>query len=214
MDLFKISKKQKGGIVMSTGAIVTLVLCILGFVGIGIWALTFGRKYRWPEGKQRKRKISSGIEVVTINAPGATEDARNVVADSCAYAVQACFWAWNSYTINKKMDTAENEIDVVGVSFITDSEMDEYQEKTEHEHIAAYFHFTSRSIGSSAPTAVVRKSLALNVVDKGEPVIHEMIHGLLHRCSDVGADHDHRHESWVLVGRSARSEYQKIHGKA
>lgn len=197
---------------MSVGAIVTLVLCILGFVGIAIWAFTLGRKYRWTKGVQRNRKIDGDIEVITINTPGATESSRNILADSCAYAVQACFVAWNRYIQNTNMDKAESEIDTVGISFISDSEMDEYQKHDPHEYVAAYFHFTSRSIGSSAPTAVIRNSLAKTVNETGEPVIHEMLHGLLKRCSDVGLDYDHKHESWIIVGRSARAEYKRIHG--
>lgn len=196
---------------MSIGAIVTLVLCILGFVGIAVWAFTLGRKYRWPEGVQRKRKTNKGVEVVVINAPGSSLEKKLDVTDACANAVQACFTAWNRYT-NTKPGTinAESEIDVVGVLFISDKEMDEWQEKSPYEKVATYLCFTSRSIGSSAPTAVIRSSLILNVVTKGEPVIHEMIHALLHRCSNIGFDYDHKDESWIIVGRSARSEYDRI----
>lgn len=196
---------------MSIGAIVTLVLCILGFVGIAVWAFTLGRKYRWPEGVQRKRKTKNGVEVVVINAPGSSLEKKLDVTDACGLAVQACFTAWNRYTMNTPGTiNAESEIDVVGVSFISDSEMDKWQEKTKYEKVAAYLCFTSRAIGSSAPTAVVRSSLITNVVSKGEPVIHEMIHALLHRCSNVGFDYDHKDESWVVVGRSAVSEYTRL----
>lgn len=197
---------------MSIGAIVTLILCVAGFVGIAIWAFTLGRKYRWTEGVQRKRKTKSGVEVVVINAPGSTLEKKLDVTDACALAVQACFTAWNRYVVNPDKLKAEEEIDVVGVSFISDKEMDEYQEHDPHEHVSAYMHFTSRSIGSSAPTAVIRSSLILNVVSSGEPVIHEMIHALLHRCSNVGLDYDHKHESWIIVGRSARAEYLRLKG--
>jgi hypothetical protein len=204
---FKISQKQKGEIIMSVGAIVTLVLSILGFVGIAIWAFTLGRKYRWPKGVLRSRKTKGGIEVVVINAPGSSLEKELDVTDACCRAVQACFTAWDRLHPDNK---AKSEIDVVGVSFISDIEMDKIQEKMPYERVAAYLCFTSRSVGSSAPTAVVRSSLILNVVSKGEPVIHEMIHALLHRCSNVGFDYEHKDESWIIVSRSARAEYQNL----
>lgn len=194
---------------MSVSQIIVLCLSLGGFLFVGIWALTFGRKYRWPDGERLERTTKSGIKIYIINAPGGTDHDKSIVADACCNAIFSCFKVWDEYQLKVSQPAAEEDIEKFCVYFVDD--MDERHRKmwpnSKYKTLNAYLAFVSRAFGSSIPMAVVRDTLSPLVIKAGKPVIHEAIHALLGEYSQVGFDRAHTHKAWKTVRPDAESYY-------
>jgi hypothetical protein len=130
--------------------------------------------------------------------------------DACATAVTAIFTAWHTWRPN---DAGGAEVwPLVGVHFIDDAMMDDLQVALfSGTKVAAYLSDASSKF-KRIPLAVIRKSLAGELIGTGQPLMHEMLHALLeHFVPDAKGDRDHTHPAWDLVQGAARSTYLDLY---
>jgi hypothetical protein len=191
---------------MTTTQMVILALALATFVGIGVWALWRAVRIPWPSGKRITRKTSMGNEIVVIDA----SDEALIVA--CANATAAVFTAWSAYLPNAI--SGAKVFPVIGVHFIDDAMMDDVQATLlGGQRVAAYLSDASSSF-KKIPLAVIRKSYAREVIDTGQPLMHEILHALM---NDMYSPHvpgmrDHTHPTWEPVQSIAFRTYKDLWG--
>lgn len=197
-------------------AILAIVLAV--FAGLAIWFFGFGRRLLWPNGERLKRKTPGGVEVIVIIGPGMDQvlpanGVKSKLADACRNAIDSCFVVWNKY---RPRDRAEESIDQFAVEFVTDEQMDarargfwgSKPDGMPTKKINGYLWSVRRSIwGSGVPLAVIRGSLFQLAIDRGEPIIHEVVHALLGEFSKQGVDRSHSSEAWTVVWFPAQRVY-------
>lgn len=191
---------------MATDEIVILSLTAALLIGGVVLLVVQFNSWRWPDGRRVKRRTGQGVEVTTIDAPGASAGERAEVGQACVKAVEIVFDMYASYRGVKPWE----EIDRVAVQFIPDAEMDRIQKVSwpQYKSVAAYLVTVSRYAGSQTmPLAIIRESLAPLVVEKGAPVIHEMMHALRGEFSGERLDRDHSHEVWTTLVPAAQNYF-------
>jgi len=179
---------------MAPEEIIVLSITIATFVAFGIWAITFGRRLRFPKGK--RVTIEGGI--VTVHVVGAVGE---LVAQTAADAVKAAWSAW-------KQDRGTPPYNEFCVLFLPDDQYDELDEQWGRK-TAAHLGRVTRAIGTGIPCPVIRMSKSGEVARTGEPVIHEMMHALLQEFSSKGANRDHKTEGvWAEVSHKKSVQFK------
>lgn len=204
---------------MSPTQILVLVGALVGFVAIAIFAAWKAVRIPWPSGPRMSRPAGLGIEVVIIDAPGDTNE-RLLVRDACALAVTSIMTAWRAWRLSVtyrdepefsevfSAPVAEEVFPLIGVHFIDDALMDDIQHALfQGEKTFAYLSDASSSF-RRVPLAVIRKSLAAEVIVTGQPLMHEVLHALLnHYLPGEAGQRDHTHVAFELVQGAAKQTY-------
>ena len=196
--------------------IAILVTTIAAFVGIGTFVAVRAVRIRWPSGKRVSRETALRIEVVVIDAPGATDGDKLILIDACACASTALLTAWRTWKVGGPTDVidADQELPIIGVHFIDDELMDDLQHVLNRgEPMAAYLSDASSSF-KNVPLAVIRKSLAGEMIATGQPLMHEILHALLLSVRPWHADYsmyDHTHPAWDIVQGTAVRTFQELY---
>jgi hypothetical protein len=154
---------------------------------IASWIAWLGRFPRFPKGEHFEARYSSDRTVhVIFQTPGirgARESAwpgPKAVARACAVAVDC---------IIEEMG-AHHAVDDVCIYFVTGARFEAYP-YTGLNKAAAFLIDTGASVGSGIPMAVIRERCIEQVVNTGEPVIHEMLHLILGETTKEGVDRGH-----------------------
>lgn len=177
----------------------------------------------WPAGPRMSRTAALGNKVVVIDAPG-TDGERLLLLDACATATTALFTAWHAWRLKSAVGSEPaftNALDatvvveafaLIGVHFIDDSLMDDVQHALFNgEKIPAYLSGAAPAF-RAAPLAVIRKSLAAEMVATGQPLMHEMLHALLNQyLPDAPGQRDHTHIAFDLVQGAACRTFLELY---
>lgn len=169
------------------------------------------------------RMAALGNEVMVIDAPG-SDGARLRLLDACATATTSLFTAWRAWRLQDAVGSepafsnaadapvVEEVFSLIGVHFIDDALMDDIQHALFHdEKIAAYLSDASSSF-KRIPLAVIRKSLAAEMIETGQPLMHELLHALMQRfLPEAVGQRDHSHVAWELVQGAARATYLELY---
>jgi len=181
-------------------------MIVVAVVAFFICAHAFAFKVvriQWPLGPRLHRVASVGFELVLIDAPGMRRD-RILLLDACVTATTALFMAWRAWRPNDP--TLVGVFPLVGVHFVDDQVMDELQGVLFNGRPTAAYLSHASSTFRQVPLAVIRKSLAGEVIGTGQPVIHEILHALLaYFLPDV------RERTHDYVMRNAESTYRKLY---
>lgn len=205
---------------MTSTQIWIFVASLVVLVAIAAFVMWKSWRIPWPSGHRMSRTAALGNEVVVIDAPG-SDGQRLLLLDACVRATTAMFTAWHAWRISAAVGlepTFSDAVDAVeafpliGVHFIDDTVMDDKEHLLFHgEKIAAYLSDASSSC-KQVPLAVIRKSLAAEMIATGQPLMHEMLHALLSRYLPSAAGlRDHTHVTWELVQGAARSTYLDLY---
>lgn len=196
---------------MLTSTIVVLALTFAGFVGVGIAGWIISHRLAWPKGEQMIRVSALGVEVIVINAPGA-DGQRLMLLDACQTATTAIFTAWRAWRPDDV--GAETFIKRLGVNFIDEKSMDDIGAALYGQSVAAYLTNVTSSF-ESVPLAVIRASCANELIQTGQPLMHELLHALLaHFTPEVPGNHDHTAPAWTFVLPAAVSTFHDLYSPA
>jgi hypothetical protein len=193
---------------MTSTQVWILVATIVGFIGIGFAGALQMVRIPWPSGPRMTRTSVLGTEVVVIDAPGAGDGEKLLLLDACTTATVAIFTAWRVWRPNDQALA----FPLVGVHFIDDSVMDDIEHALfGGQKIASYLGDASSKL-KRVPLAVIRKSLAGEMIGTGQPLMHEMLHALLnHFTPDEPGNKDHTGKAWDLVQGAARATYLDLY---
>jgi hypothetical protein len=194
---------------MTPTQIWVLVATIAGFVAIGVIGVWQAVHIPWPSGARATRKSALGCEVTVIDAPG-DDGQRLLLLDACTTATVAIFTAWHVWRPN---DTAAAQVfPTIGVHFIDDTMMDDIEHSLfGGEKIASYLSDASSKF-KKIPLAVIRKSLAAEMIGTGQPLMHEMLHALLNNfMPGAPGIHDHTNVAWDVVQNAALTTYRDLY---
>jgi len=165
--------------------VIFAVPTLLLFVFVPVYVLWLGPKPRIPKGTRIDKRIGRILVHVVWHPDGVMpgRSNREAVAYACAQAVRCTRMAW----VMLDKDDADI-IDEVVVWFQPGSVFSK-------PGAAAYATWSrSYGIGRGVPMAVIRTEYCDEVIKRGEPVIHEMLHALhdydaRHKAKDVWAVH-------------------------
>lgn len=195
---------------MTSTQIAIVVATALTFIGIGVVGVVQMFRVPWPSGARMTRDSALGTELTVIDAPG-SDGERLMLLDACAMATTAIFTAWHVYRPNDA--EGATVFPSIGVHFIEDALMDDIQAALfPGKNVASYLSDASTKF-KRIPLAVIRKSLADEMIATGQPLMHELVHALLHYFvpdADVG-NGDHTHEAWSLVQDAARTTFLDLY---
>lgn len=207
-----------------TIGIIILIVTLACFVALGILALTWGRKYRFPDGHRFEAEVAGNkvivfvderIPTVTVPLTGKvlgfqvgteTVDGR-ALANSCALAIHATELAFKGSGVPKA------DIDTLVVSFKTDEVFEGGSGisniwKAYLKVAAAYSAEVIRNVfGSTLPLAVVRTKYLKMAETSGKPIIHELVH-ILNKEAGKGYSSAHKDETLWAVGGDTSIERQ------
>lgn len=137
--------------------------------------------------------------IVSPKIPALDKQKQQQLVDSCARAAWAIDTMW---ALPRKDSVAETV-----VWFKSDNEFvgtDHYQIWA--HNVASYIIRCHRMFGKSVPMAVIRERYIDEVIQRGEPVIHEWCHALLGEYVSSPSNHTQA-KVWAVLG-SATSQYQ------
>lgn len=189
--------------------IAILVASVVGLIAVGVFIFVQAFRVPWPSGPRMTRVSALGTEVTVINAPG-LDGEKLMLLDACTMASTAIFTAWRVYRPN---DMAASAVFTkIGVHFIDDMMMDDIQAALFPGQTVASYLSNASSRFNEIPLAVVRKSVAAEVIATGQPIMHELVHALMaYFVPDASGNHDHTHEAWALVQDAARTTYLDLY---
>lgn len=181
---------------------------LVGFAFIFIVGYVNMRRLSWPKGPQLIRTTALGVDVTVINAPG-SDGEKLLLLDACQTATTAIFSAWRVW---RPSDAgAETAFSKIGVNFIDDETMDMIGQTNFGERIAAYLD-TVTSAFERVPCAVIRLSLVHEMIQTGNPLMHELLHAMIeHFIPGAAGNKDHTHIAWDLVQKSALATYHDLY---
>jgi len=162
-----------------------------------LWLLWLGRRPTFPKGT-RLTESRGRFEVHTVSQY--TDNHPNVSLKELAHVCALAVWATGTAWTRKINGEAWEEIKEVCVYFVDDAYF-EAQPWTQIQTAAAFLVNTGASVGAGLPMAVIRASLVNEVLKTGEPVIHEMCHGLLRHYTKPDRDREHTDPAvWTAPG--------------
>lgn len=192
---------------LQIGILATTILTFIGIGVVGVWQMT---RIPWPSGPRMMRDSALGTLVTVIDAPG-SDGEKLMLLDACAMATTAIFTGWHVYRPNDA--AAASVFPQIGVHFIEDALMDDIQAALfPGQRVASYLSDVSTKF-TRIPLAVIRKSLAKEMIATGQPLMHELVHALLTYFApdDVEENKNHTHPAWDLVQGSARATYLDLY---
>ena len=175
----------------------TTGLVILGavviFAVVAVVLVIRGRKPRYPEGIRADTK-PNGLHVVMVCEPGECSKYthKQTLADHCHKAVMATVEAWEAKGLPGDV---RGKLDGVCCLFLSDETYDQPVPGSDWAEAwvkgtAAYLAQVPQATGSGPPMPVIRSRYIGDVIETGEPIIHEC----LHACCQAGGlgyrDHD------------------------
>lgn len=187
-----------------------LTATILSFIVIAVLSVWQMMRVPWPSGSRMARESALGTLVTVIDAPG-SDGEKLMLLDACAMATTAIFTGWHVYRPNDA--AAANVFPQVAVHFIEDALMDDIQAALfPGKQVASYLSDVSTKF-TEIPLAVIRRSLVQEMIETGQPLMHELLHALLtyFMSDDVEGNRDHTHPAWDLVQGSARATYLDLY---
>lgn len=192
---------------MSIPQIVITALVIAGFLAMGIWALTYGRKIKYPDGiRVTMHARTPSMRVVTVldgDIEGMSSSEAEDIAWACTDAVECAAIAWHKEGMPGN-PWKSLELFCCWIRTERAYENDVLNWKEFVKHTAAYLAQVPRAIGSGPPMAVIREKYIFSIKDFGQPVIHEALHHLAREYTDPMADRNHVDERiWEDVAAAA-----------
>lgn len=186
-----------------------ILVAIAGFIAVGIFGFWRAVRIPWPSGARMTRTSALGCRVIVIDAPG-TDGEKLLLLDACTAASVAIFTAWRVWRPND-VDVAR-PFSEIGVHFIDDSLMDDIGHALfDRQRVRSYLSDAS-SKSKKIPLAVIRKSLAVEMIGTGQPLMHEMLHALLtHFLPNVAGNKEHTHVAWDFVQGAARTTFLDLY---
>ena len=166
-----------------------LLLTLLAFAGMGVWLAFFARRPHFPRGRKYTEKYL-GHEATTVIHPKVGISGVGV-AKACAVAVWASAASWEE---NVGRTGATKAIRRVCVYVTNDVYFDAHPYR-DLKNAAAFLISARASIGDGIPMAVIREKYVDQILETGEPVIHEMMHALLGVYTEPDKDRDHSNKS-------------------
>lgn len=196
---------------MSTQAWFVVGACIVTFVIIVMTGVANMRRLSWPKGDQMTRTSVLGVDVIVIDAPG-TDGEKLLLLDACQTATTAIFSSWRSW---RPGDVgAETVFPKIGVHFADDELVDQIGAAMFGQRIAAYLTDVSSAF-ERVPMAIIRKSLAQEMINTGQPLMHELLHALLNLFLPTApGNKDHTAPAWDFVQGAAVTTFQDLYAPA
>jgi hypothetical protein len=193
---------------MSTQAWFVVAITIIGFSVVGVVGWISMRRLSWPKGAQLIRTSVLGVDVIVIDAPG-TDGEKLLLLDACQTATTAIFTAWRSW---RPGDIgAETVFPKIGVHFADDALVDDIGAAMFGTRIAAYLTDVSSAF-ERVPMAIIRKSLAQEMINTGQPLMHELLHALLnHFVPTLPGNKDHTSPVWDFVQGAAVTTFHDLY---
>jgi hypothetical protein len=194
---------------------IILGLTLAAFLTLGIYALFFGRKIKYPKGYKTVGKFDN-VKITIIvdqdnDSLAAIKDKNTNKIKNFIYNGQyVSFEDLKNYCINAVASTVaaynQNMIQVklpseLGIRFARNSH---FSESDYFKNAAGYADFANPKLfGRSVPLVVVKSKFLKNILDRGQPVIHELIHAFEFE-SNRSYDHNHKNEKlWESHGRQS-----------
>ena len=210
---------------MDITGLIILIVTLLGFVGLAIFAIVYGRKHRFPEGDKFEAEFAGNkaILIVDKDVPNVKDQATGKVngwlvdgvvykadelARKCALAIHAAELAFKE----KGLEGAD--VDKVVIHFQTDHNFENPKVGPSwwnawSKNVAAYAGSISRNMGfwgGEIPMAVIRAKHMKALEDRGQPVVHELVH-ILNKEIGAGYQHDHSDPNlWAGAGGQDSAE--------
>jgi hypothetical protein len=193
---------------ISTQAWVVMGLTTLGFIVVGLLAYVNMKRLSWPKGDRLTRTSVLGVELIVIDPPG-SDGERLLLLDACQTATTAMFTAWRSWRPGDA--GAETVFPRIGVHFADDELVDQIGAAMFGKRIAAYLTDVSSAF-ERVPLAIIRKSLAKEMIGTGQPLMHELLHALLnHFTPDAPGNKDHTGQAWDFVQNAAVVTFRDLY---
>jgi hypothetical protein len=193
---------------MSTQAWFVVVATMIGFSVVGVVGWINMRRLSWPKGAQLIRTSVLGVDVIVIDPPG-SDGERLLLLDACQTATTAIFTAWRSWRPGDA--GAETVFPRIGVHFADDELVDQIGAAMFGKRIAAYLTDVSSAF-ERVPLAIIRKSLAKEMIGTGQPLMHELLHALLnHFTPDASGNKDHTGQAWDFVQNAAVVTFRDLY---
>jgi len=185
--------------------VIFLVPTAMLLIALPLWLLWLGRRPTIPDGTRYTMKrgpytidvVFSDTTAPGINKVGASPartKAEELIAHTCAAAVWAAGSSWA-----KQINSNVSVLHHVVVRFVPEAVF-LASPFPSIQTAAAYLAYTGAPVGAGIPAAVVlcSKDIIDDLMLRGEPVIHEMLHALLGEFSEPDKDRDHsHHEAWL-----------------
>jgi hypothetical protein len=188
---------------MPVEAIVIIILTAAAAVGMLVWALVWGRKPRIPDGHRYEAKHAGNKAILVVDkdvesikntdgkvngwlVDGAIYKASSLV-EKAAVAMQATELAF------KEKGIAKADVDEVIIYFQTDKNFETGGPSwwaAWSKGAAAYSTTAGAAIGPGLPMAVIRSKHMKALEERGQPVIHELVH-ILNKEAGHGYQHAH-----------------------
>lgn len=190
---------------MELHEIIILTLSVGTLLAGILWVLYQGLRVRWPKGKRFEDRHSNEANITlphTVHTRPYT--VHTVFADgvelkidqykvrlAIARAIWASGAAWMLTRKSGRLTKDDSEIFEVVVLIATSDTMETKAKTWGLKKLAGYIdrHQTKQWGGSQLPMAVISELNAQEIIDRGEPVIHEMMHAL--ERDYVGGADDH-----------------------
>jgi hypothetical protein len=166
------------------------------------------RVLKWPKGPRATRTTVLGHQVVIINPPG-SDGEKLLLIDACATASVSLFTAWRTWRPNDV--GGEVTWPVIGVRFVDDAEMDQFESLYSDKMVFAYLdEIESRSV--TVPLVVIRKSCASQLISEGQPLMHELLRLMLnHFVPTEPGIASGTHAAWDFVQGAAVETFRSLY---
>jgi hypothetical protein len=211
-----------------TPQLVIMILTLVGFMAMGVWALVWGRRVDWPDDAFRTVYKSKNLRVLVFvdHAVGADRAGFDRLAKRAHLAIKIAdeeIRRWRKSRGKQRSWIANllwpynQPIKEFAVHYPTDyyydekidSKMKKYYQKGTNATLGQLH----RAVGSGPRIATIRNRFIQSTVDRGSPLIHEV-------CHTAASDSLHSHPGLWIEGarkwnaldpaeRKRRSEYSK-----
>lgn len=187
-------------------SLIILIASVVVAIGFVVLGLTYGRKFKWPNGHRFETEFlgNKAILFVDEEVPTVLNDSDEVVGwvlDGITYyaedLVHKCAIAIQAVEVGfKEKGIKDASIDTLVIEFQTDYNFENPKTgpawwNSWSKNVAAYSGTVNRNMwGSKLPRAVIRSKYMKTLTERGQPVIHELVH-ILNKEAGLGYERTH-----------------------